>query len=63
MFEVIWANTVVVAPQPGDILVVDNFLMKHGRMGFPEGVDRKAHRLQSLNTPFSAIMDLYTRFS
>jgi hypothetical protein len=39
--EVIWANTVVVAPQPGDLLVVDNFLMKHGRMGFPEGVERK----------------------
>jgi alpha-ketoglutarate-dependent taurine dioxygenase len=39
--EVIWANTVVIAPQPGDVLVVDNFLMKHGRMGFPEGVDRK----------------------
>jgi len=39
--QVVWKNTVVVAGQPGDLLVVDNYLAKHGRMGFPEGTERK----------------------
>jgi hypothetical protein len=41
MREVIWANTVVIAPQPGDCFIVDNYLVKHGRMGFPENTKRK----------------------
>ena len=32
---------VTVAPQPGDVFIVDNYLTLHGRMGFPEGVERK----------------------
>jgi len=39
--QVIWDNTVVIAPQPGDVLMVDNYLTLHGRMSFPEGEKRK----------------------
>jgi len=39
--QVVWENTVVVPQQPGDLLICDNFLAKHGRMGFPDGEVRK----------------------
>jgi len=39
--QTVWANTVTCAPQPGDVFIVDNYLTLHGRMGFPEGVERK----------------------
>jgi len=39
--EVVWRNTIVMDLEPGDIVVADNKLCKHGRMPFVDGDVRK----------------------
>lgn len=39
--QVVWENCVAVPMQSGDLLVCDNFLAKHGRMGYPSTEKRK----------------------
>lgn len=39
--ETVWKHTVVIPPQPGDLLACDNLLAMHGRMGFSPAGSRK----------------------
>lgn len=41
--ETVWENTLVVPQQPGDLLVCDNYLAMHGRMGFSPPGSRKVY--------------------
>eukprot|EP00397_Hematodinium_sp_SG-2012_P033390 GEMP01035668.1.p1 GENE.GEMP01035668.1~~GEMP01035668.1.p1 ORF type:complete len:381 (+),score=77.75 GEMP01035668.1:54-1145(+) len=41
--EVIWKNTIALDLEPGDIVVADNKLCKHGRMPFLEGDKRSIY--------------------
>lgn len=40
--QTVWANTVVIAPQAGDVFIVDNYLTLHGRMASPKGLSARS---------------------
>jgi hypothetical protein len=43
MRQIIWKHTIACDLNPGDVVMCDNYLVKHGRMPYPTGAKRKVY--------------------